>query len=57
MQQFRQRVLVMDIGWRDHSAVRQAALAVHPNMQLHAEMVSRPRDLPPYSIFNSEVQL
>ena len=28
----------MHIGRRDHSAVRQAALTVDPNMQLHAEI-------------------
>jgi len=38
MRQFGQRLLVMDIGRRHHGAVRQAALAVHTNMQRHAEI-------------------
>jgi len=32
MQQMRQRVLVMNIGRRHHSAMRQPALAVYPDM-------------------------
>ena len=38
MQQAWQQMLVMHIGRRRHSTVRQAALAIHTNMQLHAEV-------------------
>jgi hypothetical protein len=38
VQQLRQRVLVVDVGRRHHCAVRQAALAVHADVQLHAEV-------------------
>lgn len=38
MEQIGQRMLVMHIGRCDHRAVRQAALAVHADVQLHAEV-------------------
>jgi hypothetical protein len=38
MQQLRQRMFVMHVGRREHRAVHQAALAVHPDMQLRAEV-------------------
>ena len=38
MQQIGQRVFVMHVGRRHHGAVRQPALAVHANVQLHAEI-------------------
>ena len=38
MQQLWQRVLVMHVGGCDDGAVRQAALAVHANVQLHAKV-------------------
>ena len=38
MEQIGQRVLVMHVGRRDHGAVRQRALAVHADVQLHAKV-------------------
>lgn len=38
MQQFRQRMVVVHVGRRDHRAMCQAALTIDPNVQLHAEM-------------------
>ena len=38
VQQIGQRVLVVHVGGRDHRAVHQAALAVHADVQLHAEV-------------------
>ncbi len=38
VQQIGQRVLVVHVGRRDHRAVRQAGLAVHADVQLHAEV-------------------
>lgn len=35
MQQIRQRVLVVDVGGRDHRAVSKTRLAVHADVQLH----------------------
>ena len=38
VQQLRQRVLVVHVGRGHHSAVGQAGLAVHADVQLHAEV-------------------
>ncbi|CAM2157632.1 hypothetical protein PT2222_420044 [Paraburkholderia tropica] len=38
MQQFRQRMFVVDVGRRDHRAMCQAALTIDPDVQLHAEI-------------------
>src|SRR5438093_2277819 len=39
MKQIGQWVLVVNVGRRDHRAVRQAGLAVHADVHLHAEVV------------------
>ena len=38
MQQIRQGVFFMHVGWGDDAAMRQAALTVHANVQLHAKV-------------------
>jgi hypothetical protein len=43
MQQIRERMLVVHVRCCHHGAVCQPRLAVHPDMNIHPEVVSRPR--------------
>jgi hypothetical protein len=57
MQQMWQRMLVMHIGRGEHRAVHQPALAVHPDVQLRTEVVSRPEESHPEPLAEPYVTL
>src|SRR4051812_34402142 len=57
MQQVGQLVAVVHVTRGHAGAVYQAAVTVHPDVQLHAKVVSRPRQLPPQSLAEPYVTL
>ena len=57
VQQVRQRLAIMHVRRRRHHCMHQLGLAVDPDVRLHAEMVSRPRQLPPQPLAEPYVTL
>src|SRR5271170_7860334 len=57
VQQLRQHPGVRPVSRRGHRRVHRSTLRVHPHVRLHAEVASRPRELPPQPLSDPYVTL